>query len=245
MTLFRNSLIVSLFFSFFICSHTAGKEIQVVTSEFAPFNYTEEGIPKGFCTEIVQAVLRETGTQAEIRIYPWSRAYQTALKQENTLIYTIARIPDREALFHWIGVIVSGKTYLFSLKDRGIEIDSLDQAGAYTIGAVRNGIRSKHLISKGIVELDLVKDTQTNAVKLINNRIDLWVEDELSAVYTLKKMGHDPDKILKRTFELDLKLDGYMAFSINTAPQTVETFRKALKQLIENGTYEKIKSNYL
>ncbi len=181
----------------------------------------------------------------QISSYPWSRAYQIALKQENTLIYTIARIPEREALFNWIGVIISGKTYLFSLKERGIEIDSLDQAKAYTIGAVRNGIRSKHLISKGIVDLDLVKDTQTNVLKLINNRIDLWVEDELSAVYTLKQMGYNPDEILKRTFELNLKIDGYMAFSINTAPQTVELFKKALKQLIENGTYEKIKSKYL
>ena len=231
-------------FIFSISNSNAG-DINVVTSAFAPFNYVEDGKNKGFCTEIIQAILEELEIQDQIQTYPWARTYQIALKQKNTLIYTIARTPQREKLFHWVGIIISGKSYLFSLRKRNLAITSLQQAGTYNIGAVRNGIRSKHLYSKGIINLDLVEDSQTNAVKLMNNRIDLWVEDELSANYTVRNLGYNPHKILRKAFELDLKLDGYMAFSLNTDEKIIELFKKTLKKLIDDGTYTKIKNKYI
>ena len=205
----------------------------------------ENGENKGFCTDIVAAVLKKAGLSARIRTYPWSRAYETALRKKNTLIYTIARTPERENLFHWIGVIVSGKTYLFSRKQDPIVLDSLEQARTYRIGAVRDGIRAKYLASKGFDHLDLVEDTRTNAVKLINRRIDLWVEDELSANYTMRKLGVNPDAFIHKAFGLDLKLDGYMAFSRDTDQALVALFRRTLESLIQDGTYDKIKRNYL
>ncbi len=103
----------------------------------------------------------------------------------------------------------------------------------------------KQLISKGLDHLDLVKDSQTHAIKLINKRIDLWVEDELSAYYTVKRLGHVSLELLHKTFKLNLKLDGYLAFSLNTKKKLVDEFRETLNELIANGTPEKIKTEYL
>ncbi len=242
--LIKYTLITQIFFAIIIAPSYPQK-INIVTSDFPPFNYVANGIDSGFCTEIVQAILKDLKIQTTIKTHPWARSYQIALKQKNTLIYTIARTPERENLFHWVAIIITGKTFLFSLSDSRIQLDSLSQANQYNVGAVLNGIRSKYLHVNGIESLDLVEDSNTNALKLLKKRIDLWAEDELSAVYVLKRMGYNSKIILKKSFELDLKLDGYLAFSLDSDPKMIEQFRNSLQKLKNNGEYDKIKNKYI
>lgn len=222
------------------------QNIRIVTSEFAPFNYLENGEPKGFCTEIVQAVLKELDLAVPITTLPWARAYQLALRQENTLIYTIARTPEREALFQWVGILVIGESYLFALKSRGIRLGSLDQARPYRIGVARNGIRARFLQSKGILDLDQVVNSRMNAVKLLNQRIDLWAEDELAAAHTIRQLGYEPDDILSKAFHLDLGMTpkGFLAFSLKTDPGLVSAFSETLEGLVKSKVYENLKKKY-
>ena len=75
------------------------EEIKIVTTEFPPYNYEENGKITGLSTKVVRAVLKELGMNSEIKSYPWARAYEMALKQENVLIYSILRISEKENLF--------------------------------------------------------------------------------------------------------------------------------------------------
>ncbi len=220
--------------------------IRIVTSEFAPFNYIDQGKPAGFCREVVQMLLDKLNINASISTLPWARAYQTALKQKNTLIFTIARTPEREDLFHWVGILVTGNSYLFSLKKRSIYLNSLDDARPYRIGAARNGIRAKFLLDKGFLELDLVVHSRMNAVKLLNQRIDLWAEDELAAIHTIRQLGYDPLDILDRSLALELnpKPSGYLAFSRDTDPSMVEAFKNALSAVIQTDDYQTVMKKY-
>lgn len=43
----------------------------------------------------------------EIRIYPWSRAYVTALEEENSAAFMTVRSKKRENLFKWVGPLAS------------------------------------------------------------------------------------------------------------------------------------------
>ncbi|NQY93223.1 MAG: transporter substrate-binding domain-containing protein, partial [Campylobacteraceae bacterium] len=111
------------------------EEITIVTEEFPPYNYQVDGKMKGISSEIVLAVLKEINVTAKIVSYHWSRAYVLASTKKNHLIYSIARIPEREELFHWIGTIAPYSTSFYKLKSRkDIKINSLDDAKKYTIG---------------------------------------------------------------------------------------------------------------
>jgi len=70
-------------------------DLLIVTEELPPYNYQEDGVAKGLSTEVVQAVLAETGLEAEIQFYPWARRYIMAQNRTNTLIYSMARIQER------------------------------------------------------------------------------------------------------------------------------------------------------
>ena len=79
---------------------------QIMTADFPPYVYEEDGQMKGLATEFVQAVLEDLEMEADITLYPWKRAYDIATKEKNVLIYTLARIPAREGKFHFIGEVV-------------------------------------------------------------------------------------------------------------------------------------------
>lgn len=221
--------------------------IQIITSEHPPFNFIENDRPKGLCTEIVRLLMSEMKLSAPISTLPWARAYRIALRQKNTLIYTIARTADREERFHWIGILYTGRSYLFSLKQRHIRLEHLDGARPFRIGAARNGIRANYLSDRGILGVDLVVHSRMNAVKLLNQRIDLWAEDELAAVHTIRLMGYDPGDVLEKTLVLDIspQPSGYLALSRQTDPRTVALFKTAFSTLRQTGQYKAVEARYL
>lgn len=91
--------------------------ILVVTEELPPYNFTENGVITGSSTEVVRAVMREVGLEADIVSLPWARAMNKALTQPNVLIYTIATTPMRLPQFKWVGEINSSKVVRSSASD--------------------------------------------------------------------------------------------------------------------------------
>lgn len=94
-------------------AHDSGPlPIRVVTENLAPYNMVEGGQITGLSTEIVKAVLNNVGVSPRIEVLPWARAYDLALHSDSVLIYSIARTPQREHLFKWVGAIAPTTWYL-------------------------------------------------------------------------------------------------------------------------------------
>ena len=43
---------------------------------------------------------------AQVHLVPWNEGYQAALTGNNTVIFSTARLPERESSFKWAGPIV-------------------------------------------------------------------------------------------------------------------------------------------
>ncbi len=245
-----SNLTVLLFFCV-LSSSVHSQSIQIVTEEFPPYNYEENGEITGVSTEVVKATLKELNIQPKISVRPWPRALREAQEKPNTLIYSIGRNAKRENLFKWVEVIAPADFYLFSLKDRDdIQINILDEAKAYKIGTVREDLREQYLISQGFVKGENVMPSNkylSGFRKLLKDRIDLWAVPELTAYYLVKQEGYAPDKILRKVYLLDqISTEGYyMAFGKNTSDHIVEKFREALDTIKKNGTHQMILKKYL
>ena len=127
----------------------AGHVITAVTEELPPYNMTVDGELTGMGTEVVKAVLEEAGEDVRIRSMPWARAYDSALNNANVLIYSIARTPQREPLFKWVGVIAPTRWFLFSLPGTEFDLKTLDDARQYQIATVKADVGEQYLIDKG------------------------------------------------------------------------------------------------
>jgi len=233
-----------------MASLAKAETLKVLTEEFPPYNYTENGAITGFSTEVVQAVLKEVKLQGEFQSMPWARAYETAQNADNVLIYSIGRTPQREKLFKWVGVIAPTQYYLFSLPPRKLKFDRLDQAKKYQTATVNEDVGEQFLIAKGFVKGQNLQSSvryELNYEKLKRGRVDLWIMTELVAVHLARQAGDDPAKSLARSYAIhDLGSDGYyMAFSAHTPDALVERLGKGLATIKSNGTYDALKKKWL
>lgn len=231
---------------FLFCYPADASEIKIVTEEFPPYNYVENGKISGMSSDLVRAVLEEVGTDAEIEVYPWARAYRTALNEKNVLIYSIGKTKERESLFKWVGMVAPCDIYLFKLKERKeITADSPESANRYVVGVLRQDMCLDYLKSKGFEKITVSNSDEDSIRLLIRKRADLIPFAELSFVFRVRKLGYDPSDFEKTCFIKDLSEGLYMAFSKETPDPLVEKFRTALDKLKADGRYGKIMSGYL
>lgn len=228
----------------------AAQALKIVTEEYPPYNYTENGRITGFSTEVVRSVLREAQIEGRFQSLPWARAYNTVQNEESVLIYSIGRTPQREKLFKWVGVIAPTQYYLFSLPERKIKLDRLEQAKDYQIATVNEDVGEQYLVAQGFVKgrnLQSSVKYELNYEKLKRGRVDLWIMNELSAVYLARQAGDDPAQSLARSLVLqDLGNPGYyMAFGLKTPDALVERMRRGLEVIKSNGTYEALRRKWL
>lgn len=225
--------------------------IEVVTEELPPYNMTVLGRVTGLSTEIVQAVMRHAGVEAPVQVMPWARAYDRALTVPNVLIYSIVRTPEREAAFQWVGEIAPMKWYLFSLAERPVHLKSLDEARGHQIAAVNMDVGQQYLISRGFkpgFEVQSTNRYETNYQMLKVDHVELWISNELNALYLTRRNGEDPAKALIRSLELhELNGEGgiNMAFSNGTPAPLVASFRQGLAAIKADGTYDAIVRHWL
>ena len=244
----RNTLL-SVAVLLVLASQALGEKITVVTEEWPPYTYSEDGKIVGVVTEIVHAALDRSGLDYSIEVYPWARAYEMAKNGENVLIYSIYKLPSREDHFNWIRIDgLSVNMYLFRPKFRDeMNLTSLEQAKQYKIGVTRETSTHHFLLSKGFVEgvnLFPVNSEEQNALKSQPQtmRIDLTTGDFLSLARWLKVSGLPPDYWVRQ--ELLFKEDFYMAFGLKTSDTVVATVRDALSEIAREGQLQAIVGKY-
>lgn len=243
--LFRVAVLAGCLAGFAPMSAT-GQAIKVVADNYPPYNYIEDGHVTGASVDVVRAVLGIVGVDADIVIMPWARAYRTALDEENVLIFTITRSKNREGLFKWVGPVGEYRAVLFRNAGRAdIQVNTLEEARKYRIGATRDDAAPQFLLAQGFDDLQQVHRGDLNLEKLLHDRIDLWLENELTAAYIVKRKGHDPAQVLRKVYDLRMGRNaGYMAFSLDTPDRIVDLFKTALATVKANGTYAEIQRKY-
>ncbi len=225
-------------------------EITVVTEEWAPYNYKENGKITGMGTEIVRATLKKANIEAKIEMYPWSRAYQMAEMSKNHLIFTMARTEEREKKFKWIGPFAQRKMYLFKKKEReDFTIIKLEDIKLYQTGLVRSDAMVEFFESNGFISgthFQVVPTEDDNIKKLFAKvkRIDFITGSELSLAFKMKQLGYNYSDVKKEFLLID-KGGYYMAFNNKTSDELVNRVRKAFEEIKSDGTMNKIKEKYL
>lgn len=215
--------------------------IRVVT-ETTPYTYQSGERVVGPATEVVEKTLQAAGlTDYQIRLYPWARAYDLALKEPDVLIFLIARTPAREPLFHWTAEIMKIQYHLYRLRDRtDVQVRSLDDAKSYVVGVIRDDVRHQYLQSKGFARLVLSAQWADNFNKLLTRQVDLVPLTEDDAA-TRCQQTHFDCKGLQRLLTLDEASTGlYMAYSRATAAAVVDRTRAAFDRLKADGTVRRL-----
>jgi len=216
-------------------------KLTVVTEQWPPYNYlSSSGEVVGSATKIVEQTLQQAKIPYTLNIYPWARAYKTALEQPNVLIYSILKSPEREKLFHWVCPLNTIQYHFFKLSTRtDIKINSLDDVKKYTLGLIRDSYMHNYLKKNGFLEGEHIQvsgNNQANIKLLLAERVEVIIDTHENIALRLKQ-STQTKKQLKAVYSIGTDIISTpwtcMAISLKTPIELVEAIRESHKTYLK------------
>lgn len=226
---------LGLFFSA-LSTFANTEDVLIVTENYPPFNYKEDGDVKGIATERVRQIMDKSGLSYRILLLPWTRAFAMATSQntDNVLIYSLTRTPEREAQFEWLAKISPADSYLYALPEVAESAKGslpVDQARATCVfdDAACDVLRGLGFKGKNLIEV--ADNESASEIRMVYaERAEFFVANPIYLPYRLKQL-----KIPEDTFKaVRLVRSGegyYLAGPRHLRPDIAEKVRQALSSL--------------
>lgn len=217
-------------------------KITAVSEHWPPFQIVErQQVIDGLSYDIVRAALKQAGMNADIQGHAWARSYKIAQQRPNILIFSIARNPQREKLFKWVGEIIAIDNSLWHIKGRSdIKINNLEDAKKFRLAVPRADVRHQYLTDHGFTSpkhLDVVSSNEQTLKMLMRGRTDLIVANKLVLANLVKKLKMDASQFIQVT-TVNIHMGNlYVAFGPDSDDKLVDKLSKGLQQIKDNGTY--------
>lgn len=222
--------------------------VVLLTENFPPYNmasngknFAQEDNLDGIAVDIVREMFKRAGIDYSMTLrFPWERIYKLALEKPGYGVFVTARLPEREALFKWVGPIGPDDWVLLGRGDSNISLTSLEQAKQYKVGAYKGDAIAEHLVEQGLQPLTVLRDQQ-NAKKLMTGQIDLWATGDPAGRYLAKQEGVSGLKTILRFDSAEL----YLALNQDVPDEVVQKLQVELERMRSEGFVDDILSRYL
>ena len=234
--------ILALFSSFSVQADQA--KLVIMTEDFPPFNYVEDGKLIGVGPEVVRALMDRMELPGRIKVMSWKRAYNMTLKQPNKILFSMVRSPEREDQFYWVGPLMRATEYFYA--SAGFSRDSISLEEARNLEGIlvqEGGAHQQILEADGFKNLKPYTNVGNQLLLLARGRGELLLMNDLTIFYQLKQLELDPRSV-KPVLELQHS-DLYIAISRKTDPTIVQAWQTQLDALREEGGFDEILARYL
>jgi len=137
-------------------------ELSFYTEQLPPYNYEENGTLKGISVDLLDEITARMGepvSHDQIQLVYWTEGYEAALTGEKTVVFTTARLPEREQSFKWAGPIYPYTAALFARPDHPATIEFPDDLEGVRIGVIKDDVAMLQLLEAGVKPDQLVQET--------------------------------------------------------------------------------------
>ena len=219
----------------------AAISLRLVSDENAPFASTDPVTKNivGITAEMAAEATRRAGVTYTSGLFPWARAYYRAQTDADTCVYPVARLPEREQQFQWIGPLSKNKWMLFGRADFAGAVANLEEAKKYRIGGLVQDGPSVYLHQQG-VSVELVGSNELNLNKLLAGRIELWATGYFRGKMIAAKANVAD---LKPVFMIQ-EVDHYLACNNKMPAELVKSLNQAVDSMWRDGWMKKILDRY-
>ncbi|MEE5095220.1 transporter substrate-binding domain-containing protein [Pseudomonas alliivorans] len=239
------STLISVLLCLLLSASARADHYQVVTEEWPPYNYSENGQITGMTTEIVRAIMKVTGHDLTIVLAPSMRASLTLKMRPRTIMYSMFRTPEREHVYKWVGPILEEAIHPYQLA-AAPPVTSLEQLlHAPQITTRHAGLLPDMLQSLGFKNLD---KSATESVQLyrmlLSDRTAIIIGDtDAGVAYQSRQLNIAPGTLRQIPIEL-YRSSLYIAFSRDCEDDVVDSWSSALETLRQSGELERIQRRY-
>ncbi len=222
-------------------------KINFVTENYPPLNYYENGSLRGIAVDLLYKILNNMNykEQVSISVFPWARAYYTALNTSNVCIFSIYKNSEREDKFKWVGPIMEDDVILLSKSNKKFKSNSIEELKKYKIGVIIDDIGEQALNELGVEDNELEFSSSLDSLfnMLIHDRVDMIAYSRISILWFLKEENMKLQKFhkVKTIYEGAL----FYGFSLYTDQEFISKFRKSYNSLTNTGVIDDIIKKYI
>ncbi|WP_207060774.1 ABC transporter substrate-binding protein [Motiliproteus sp. SC1-56] len=232
------------FFVGWLCVAVQADTVRLVSFQYPPLVYQENGEVKGVATALVREAFESMGHSVTVEILPWPRSLQYVEHGQADGIFTIFKNPERETFLRYAGKpLIEQVIALYRRSDRPLHFDgALAALIPYRIGVTRAVSYGQHF-DRALKELlpyvIQANDERTKFLLLDSGRVDLVVSSTGIADFYRERLGLGP-RIVRVPGEIE-RVPSYLAFSRASKRQLLApAFAQALEQLKASGRYGEI-----
>ncbi len=226
---------------------------QLVTLHYPPLVSKTKiaGIKNGLYLDITKLIFSEASIPLDISFAPVKRSIKIFSSGQIPFflgsrdILNDMGVKDQNIETITLGFFYMSFYYLAKRYPEKITYKQLSDLKSYRIGITR-GSSLITIFEKAGLEVDVTNGPETNARKLFENRINLWVVADLTAQYIIK--SHFPSRVSQIAVIKPAIFKGEAVLSYlksnQSAKKIFKKLRASFKKIKRNGMYTKILQGY-
>lgn len=167
--------------------------MQIVTSEYPPFEYSEDGRIVGTDTHVIRQVVEAMGYEPRIELLPWIRAEAQVRRGEADMVYSLTYSDARADFYHFTDPINQVQDVFFALRDSNIDWQTMDDLNDLRVGISASYSYAPEFMNwieaypAGVTRVSHEQPELTSLRMLVHRRIDLFICEQSVCEYLLAK----------------------------------------------------------
>ena len=222
----------------------AADKLRIATDgTWAPFSYIDgSGKLVGLDIDVANALCAKLDMECVISAHEWDGLIPSLkVKKFDAIVASMSITEDRQKQVDFTDYYYSGGLRFMGPKDKTLDVTKAGLKGK-SIGALRSSLGSQYLEDNlgDVVSVKLYDNQEAVYLDLISGRLDGAISDELPTYDWLKS---DQGLAFEYKGESFAKNDK-IGIAVRKSDPLKERLNKALQDIREDGTYEKINAKY-
>jgi polar amino acid transport system substrate-binding protein len=226
------------------------EEFVLAAADSSPTAYFVDGKPKGILVDVVTEAFRRAGHSVKIKLMPWARCLAEVQDGKVDGIFSVFKLPEREAFLAYTDVPVVVQIEAFFVhKDSDLQFDGdFSQLSKARMGVIRGtsyGAQVGGLLKNGLwPNVTVTNSVDGLASMLAAKRIDIAPTYRLVFIDAAKRIG-SPQAFRELTPAVE-SVPSYLAFNRKRDfSKPIAAFDKALASMKKDKSFDAIYAAYL
>jgi len=222
----------------------------VVLDPWPPYIAGDNGeTPRsGIFLDLAKELFNRVDTGYKMTLYPWNRCIKMIEDGDADILFGVTKTAEREAIMEYTIPLFINAVSIFYDKTKfpnGIKWETFDDLKKYKIGVVRgynNGKPFNEFMST--IHVDESESEMKGLEKLLIGRMELFVCYGPSASFWISKRDQFKDVLVKADRDIDA-LEFHLGISKKSElVKVIDLIDKAIKEMKDDGTFDKIMSKW-
>lgn len=215
------------------------KNFRFWAGDIPPYCYLDsEQQVQGTVLKVFQTLVDRLGFTQKVEVLPWKRVLIEAQKDLPIFFIPVARTPEREKIFSWIGPMLDESFVVFTLKDRVKDARDLEQIRRLHVCTLRGSATEEISRHHRLPHVEMVGSNDTCARLLKAGRVDAWLAAKRGGIASFDLVGFDATELSVAMVLADWPL--YLAASKSIPEDELERWRAELRKMKADGSFERL-----